>query len=310
MRVAFLGNDAWSAPALRSLADRGDMKICAVFTRPPVPTRRGGGTVPTPVGEAARELGLPLREVATVCRGEGREALEASQPEVLAVVAYGEILPEDVLAIASIAPLNLHFSLLPIYRGAAPVQRALLDGCAVTGVTVMRMDAGMDTGPILAQEEIEILDEDDAGSLGARLAERGAGLLAATVASVGFGAGPEPREQDDASATDAPRIEQRDIDWREPADRILGLVRALAPVPGAATTHRGRRLKLLRVDVADGEGPPGTLLRDEPSGPVVAAAPGGIRLIEVAPAGRRRMSGAEFARGARLAAGDVFGDSA
>ncbi|MFB3738579.1 MAG: methionyl-tRNA formyltransferase, partial [Candidatus Velamenicoccus archaeovorus] len=148
LRVTFLGNHHWSVPALEAVA-RSPHRVVGVLTRTPRPGRRGTGPRPTPVAEAARRLGLPLHEVGTVTTGPGLDALAASEPDVLVVVAYGEILPPAILAIPAIAPVNVHFSLLPALRGASPVQAALLDGREGTGVTVMLMDAGLDTGPVL-----------------------------------------------------------------------------------------------------------------------------------------------------------------
>ena len=299
MRVAFLGNADWSVPSLVALAAHPFIEVVGVFTRPPVPAGRGSRLTATPVADAARELGLPLVEVSTVCREEGLAALHRIEPDVIAVVAYGEILSPEVLAIASIAPVNLHFSLLPSYRGSAPVQRALLDGVTETGVSVMLMDEGMDTGDILTQRTVPIGPDEDSGTLGARLAELGAGMLAEAVAALGDGA-PRGTPQDDSDATTAPRIPTREIDWMQSAERVVNLVRALAPRPGAATELDGTRLKVLRAAVTQGVGTPGTLLRIDPDGPVIATSGGAVLLLEVAPAGRRHMTGAEFARGARL----------
>src|SRR5918996_2611159 len=186
MRVAFLGNDAWPVPPLERLAGSGH-EVAVVATRAPRPAGRGRAPRPTPVAEAARRLGLPLREVETVRSGEGLEALRGAEPDVLVVVAYGEILPPDVLASPAVAPVNVHFSLLPSLRGANPVARAILEGEATTGVTTMRMDEGMDTGPILLQRPEAIRDEDDAGSLGDRLSAIGGGLLVETLDAMAAG---------------------------------------------------------------------------------------------------------------------------
>lgn len=309
MSVAFLGNAHWSVPSVWALAADARIRVTSVFTRPPVPAGRGSHLTPTPVAEAARELDLPLVEVATVTGGEGLDALRAVSPDVLAVVAYGEILPAEVLAIPRLGPLNLHFSLLPAYRGAAPVQRALLDGRNETGVSVMLMDAGTDTGPVLASRRVAIEPDEDAGTLGARLADAGADLLVTTI--VGYAEGSvRPHPQDEANATVAPRIPERDIDWNLPAEDVVNLVRALGPAPGAATGFRGERLKVLRARVAPASGEPGRLLRVDEAGPVVAAGDEAVVLEQVAPAGRRHMSGADFARGARIVPDERFGDSA
>jgi methionyl-tRNA formyltransferase len=246
----------------------------------------------------------------TVKAGQGFEALAGSEPDALAVVAYGEILPVAVLALPKVAPVNLHFSLLPELRGASPVQWAILAGLARTGVTTIRMDEGMDTGPILSQKEEEIRPEDDAGSLGGRLASLGGRILVSTLDRLEDGTLSE-RPQDDQAATYAPKLKSGDrvIAWGRPAEEIVRLVRAMAPEPGATTTFRGRGLKVLRASPA----PAGSLgagevmLPAEDEGVVVATGDGGVRLEEVAPEGRRRISGAEFIRGYRPEAGEILG---
>jgi methionyl-tRNA formyltransferase len=306
MRVAFLGNDPWSVSSLRSLAQASDLEIAIVATREPRPAGRGSRLTPTRVADAARELSLPLVEVVTVREGVGLDAVREAKPDVLVVVAYGEILPADVLAIAT--PLNVHFSMLPRWRGAAPVPRAILAGDATTGVTVMAMDAGLDTGPVLAQRGEPILRDEDAGSLGARLAEVGARLLLETLARLDD---IEPVPQDERAATFAPKLSpsERAIDWDEPAASIVRRVRAFAPEPGATTRWREGSLKVLRaeaVDLASG-GPPGTIAAADDEGLTIGAGEGAVRPLEVVPEGRRRMTAAEFVRGARLRAGDKLG---
>lgn len=307
MRVAFLGNAPWSVPTLRALAASDDVELVGVFTRPPLPAGRGSKLTPTQVADEAERLTLPLEEVDRVGAGPGWDRLAGSAPDLLIVVAHGELLSEQVLDLPRITPLNLHFSLLPRYRGAAPVQRALLDGREATGVTVMRIQQQLDAGPILAQRETAIAADDDAGSLGARLAELGAELMVEVAGAFARGNPPRERVQNEGEATMAPRVTEREIDWGQPAERIRGLVRALAPAPGAATTVRGRRLKVLRVEVTPHRGEPGVLVEDSAQGPVIGTGGGCLRLLEVAPEGRKRMTGPEFSRGARLAPREAFG---
>src|SRR5438874_7082325 len=208
MRVAFLGNAAWSVPVLETLAGSPHRPV-AVVTREPRPVGRGNRPTATPVAHAARRLELAVEEVATVKSGGGFEALARAAPDVLAGVAYGEILPRAVLDVPAVAPVNVHFSLLPELRGAAPVQRAILDGLAATGVTTMRMDEGMDTGPILLQAEQAIDEADDAGSLGERLAAIGGRLLVDTLDRTEAGI-LEGRPQDEGAATYAPKLTSAD----------------------------------------------------------------------------------------------------
>jgi len=224
--------------------------------------------------------------------------------------AFGYLLPEAVLAAFPRGIVNLHFSLLPAYRGAAPVQRALLDGATVTGVTTFVIDAGMDTGPMLLAAEVPIHPDEDAGALTARLAEIGARLTVETLDAVEAGQ-VEPRPQPEAGASLAPKVtaEEARLDFTRPARRVADAVRAFTPAPGAWTTHRGRRLKVTRAAPADqrndlepgrlGLGPGGRLLVGTGDQP--------LELLEVRPEGRRVMSGAEFARGARLGPDEWLG---
>ncbi|HEX2069820.1 MAG TPA: methionyl-tRNA formyltransferase, partial [Actinomycetota bacterium] len=277
------------------------------------PAGRGSALVRTPVAEAAERLGLPLVETETVKSGGGFTALRASEPDVLAVVAYGEILPEEVLEMPTVAPVNVHFSLLPRLRGAAPVQRAIMEGAQVTGVTTIRMDAGMDTGPVLLQAEEPIRDDDDAGTLGERLAALGGRLLVETLDGLESGA-IEEQPQDDAGATYAPKVkaEDRIIDWHVSAEEVARLIRAMAPEPAAQTTFRGKILKVFRAsapgDSLEGRaGRAGEIVVASNEGVAAATGRGILRLDDVAPEGRKRMSGADFVRGYRPEVGEILG---
>lgn len=318
MRVAFLGNDPWSVAPLRALADADDVEVALVVTNPPRPAGRGSRLTPTAVADAARELDLPLLEIDRVRDGEGFDALSDLEPDALVVVAYGEILTPDVLDLPRLGAINVHFSLLPRWRGAAPVQHALLMGDEVTGVTVMLMDEGMDTGPTLATEDTRIAFDEDAGTLGARLAEIGGALLVNTLRD--FDAGTiEPTAQDHTAATFAPKLkaEDRPIDWESSAETIVRKVRALGPDPGATTTFRGQPLKVLRAIVQEVGGQmfadaglldPGDASVGPRGGILVGAGSASrVELLDVAPAGRKRMSAADWARGARLRRGERLG---
>ncbi|HEX9891596.1 MAG TPA: methionyl-tRNA formyltransferase [Actinomycetota bacterium] len=304
MRVAFLGNDPWSVPPLEALAGSSH-EPALVVTRVPRPAGRGGKLRPTAVADAARARGLSLAEVETVKRGEGLETLRAARPEVLVVVAYGEILPAEVLSLAY--PVNVHFSLLPALRGADPVRRAILEGHVVSGVTIMRMDEGMDTGPMLLQVSEPIRDEDDGGTLGMRLAERGAALLVEAVDRLQ--AGDLPERPQGEGATLAPKLTAEDewIDWTEDAAEVWRRVRAFAPDPGARTRFRGKLLKVLRAAPAEGSGAPGEVVEVTNDGITIAAGEGALALAEVLPEGRKRISGADLVRGYRPAPGERLG---
>jgi methionyl-tRNA formyltransferase len=311
LRIAFLGNDPWSVPPLEAIAAEPDLSLELVITNPPKAAGRGSKLTPTAVAQAATGHGLPLREVAGVRDGAGAAALTELRPDVIVVVAYGQILAPETLVLAPYGAINLHFSLLPRWRGATPVQHAILYGDEVTGVTVMRMDEGLDTGPILSQLEDAIRPEDDAGMLGLRLAKNGALLLAGVLRMLPGGGVPE-RAQDGRLATLAPRIaaEARTIDWSHAAASVVRQVRALAPQPGATTSFRGDPVKVLAAAVdhhGPGGGAPGQIRATDDRGVLVLAGQGGVRLIEVAPAGRRRMGAAEWARGARFVPNERLG---
>ena len=309
LRVVFLGNDRWSVPSLEALAaSRHRPRL--VVTRVPRPAGRGLTLRPTAVADAARRFHLTLHEVETVKRGAGFDALAAAQPDVLVVVAYGEILPSAVLELPRLAPVNVHFSLLPELRGASPVQHALLRGLDRTGVTTIEMDEGLDTGPILLQREEEVRPDDDAGSLGERLAEIGGAVLASTLDGLAEGTVP-PRPQV-GEPTYAPKLQPEDrwIRWDDTAEDVVRCVRAMAPDPAASTRFRGEVLKVFRASVADerSRSAPGAIAAVDRDGLVVRAGDGAVRLESVGPAGRRQMSAGEFVRGYRPRPGERLGE--
>ena len=230
LRIAFLGNDRWSVPSLLALSE-SDHELVAVLTAVPRPAGRGNELRPTPVAEAARATRLPLVEAETVKEGPGLDALAASRPDLLVVVAYGEILPQAVLDLPRVAPVNLHFSMLPALRGASPVQTALLLGLEETGATTIVMDAGMDTGPVILQRAERIEPQDDSGSLGSRLATIGAEVLVESAERLATGTA-QPRPQDDARATFTKRI--------GPDDRPRSGPRTSRSSAPRRSTHRAR----------------------------------------------------------------------
>lgn len=296
IRLAFFGTPAIAVPALERLREADDIAVVAVVTKPDRPRGRSGTPQPPPVKEAVADADLeilqPPRPAAVV------DALEDLALDVAAVVGYGAILPAEVLATTAHGFVNLHFSLLPRWRGAAPVQHAIRAGDEVTGVTTFVLDEGMDTGPILDRIEVEIGPDETAGELLDRLAEVGAPLLVDSIRRLVSGEA-EPTPQDDEEATLAPRIDRDDvrIDWSEPGRRVVDLVRSANPRPGAYTTRDGSLLKVWRAERADGEGAPGTILSAERNGPVVATGGGAVRLLEVQPAGRQRMDGRSYLNG-------------
>ena len=309
MRVVYLGTPAAAVPPLAALLASAH-EVVAVVTRPDRPRdRRGGTPLPSPVKQAAQAAGVPVLEPPSGRDPDLPGQLAGSGADIGVACAFGYLLPEPVLAALPRGILNLHFSLLPAYRGAAPVQRALLDGVEVTGVTTFVIDAGMDTGPMLLAAEVPVHPGEDAGALTARLAEVGARLTVETLDALEAGQ-VEPRPQPEAGASLAPKVtgpEARlDLTW--PARRVADAVRAFTPAPGAWTTHRGRRLKITRATVTgDRALDPGRLGVDAAGRLLVGTGDGALELLEVRPEGRRAMSGAEFARGARLGPDEWLG---
>lgn len=308
LRVVYLGNDVWSVPPMRAVATAPDLHLELVITRTPRPGRRGTGPGPTPVAQAAKDLGLPVAEVDTVREGEGLLRLRAAEPDVLAVVAYGEILPRELLGIPPAGTVNLHFSRLPRWRGASPVQHTLLAGDRETGVTTILLDEGLDTGPILAWEATPVGVEEDAGGLGARLSRIGGALLARTLTDLAAGRA-SATPQDDAASTYAPKLTSADrrIGWDEAAARVVARIRALSPQPGATTSRGGGVVKILAASVTDGDGAPGTVIRIGEGWFDVAADGGAVRVLRLASEGRGHMDTGPWLRGARLELGERLG---
>jgi methionyl-tRNA formyltransferase len=294
-----MGTPQWAVASLRALLT-SPIDVAGVVTNPDKPAGRGMEPSASPVKIAALESGLDVLQPA---RARGRDlhaALTELNPDVAIVVAYGKILPGSLLAIPPLGFVNVHFSLLPLYRGAAPVQRALMDGVEETGVSIMVLTEGMDEGPVLATRSLRVGKDDTAGDVGDRLAAIGAELLVPTLLDYAAGRlDPLPQNHDRASY--APKLDPDDarIDWKESSIRIHNLVRALNPAPGAWTTMRGARLKIYRtrplnqIELGRGE-------LDARNGLVAGTSSGALELLDVQLAGKRRMTGPELARGLRL----------
>jgi methionyl-tRNA formyltransferase len=298
MRVAFFGTPRPAVPALRALLTDPRVEVPLVVTNPDRPRGRGHELAPPPVKEVALDAGVDVAQPAKA--GELIDRLAELDLDACAVVAYGQILPARLLAVPAAGFVNLHFSVLPAWRGAAPVPASIIHGDRETGVTCFVLDAGMDTGPVLTVRTTPIGPTETSGELTARLAELGAPVL--VEALVGLVEGtmtPEP--QDDALATYAGKITPDDarIAWHRPAQDLQRAVRAYNPVPGAHTTFRDARLKVHRAQIVPGRGEPGTVIAiDERSGaPIVACGAEALRLDEVQPAGKRAMDGAAFVNG-------------
>ncbi len=305
-RVVFMGTPDFAVPSLEALDDAHD--VVGVVTQPDRRAGRGRKLTAPPVKETALARGLPVVQPRSLRTPETMARLTEWQPDVIAVAAFGQILHEEVLALPPHGCLNVHASLLPKYRGAAPISAAILDGEAVTGVTVMLMDEGLDTGPILAQARQPIADDDTTASLTEKLAELGAELLVETLP--GWLAGQvQARPQDDSEATYCRQLTKKDgrLDWTQPAAYLDRQVRACHPWPGTYTYWQDQRLKVQRVEPRpEAEGEPGQVVETE-SGIGVVAGEGLLELVEVQPAGKRPMPAKAFARGQRDLVGGRLG---
>ena len=327
MRVLFMGTPEFSVPTLDAVADRHE--IVAVATRPDKPRGRGQQVTDSPVKEWALRHGIPVQQPPTLRSPEAQEQLASASPEVVVVVAYGLILPPEVLSMPARGCVNVHASLLPRHRGAAPVAWAILSGDRVSGVTTMLMDEGLDTGAILMQKEDPLDPRDTTPQVAARFARLGAELLVETLDLWGEGA-LEPTPQDDAAATLAPRFKKQDgeVDWSRTAVEIDRQVRALQPWPGVHTFVRGHRLRIWAAapsSFEDGERlaggtpslatpssasslAPGTVVGSGSDSLLVACGGGELLQIdEVQLAGRRRQAVDDFLRGNELAVGTRLG---
>jgi methionyl-tRNA formyltransferase len=312
MRVVFMGAPDFAAPALRAVLEHGH-EVVAVYTRAPQPAgRRGLEPTKTPVHRLADDFGLPVVTAATLRSAEAQETFRAFAADVAVVVAYGLILPPPALAAPRLGCLNLHASLLPRWRGAAPIQRAIIAGDAETGVDLMRMEAGLDTGPVAREIRTPIRPDETAGELTARLAELGARLIAESLPELAAGRlvfHPQSVE----GATYAHKIDKSEaaIDWSADAVAVRNRIHGLSPAPGAHSEivigGRLERIKILRAEVVERAGPPGAVV--DPS-MVVACGDKAIRVVAAQRPGKTAMRGAELMRGAKLDVGARFNPSA
>ncbi|QKT03492.1 methionyl-tRNA formyltransferase [Ectothiorhodospiraceae bacterium 2226] len=302
LRLIFAGTPAFAAVALDALlASRHE--VCAVYTQPDRPAGRGRRLVASPVKQLAEAHAVPVRQPPTLREAETQQALAALNADAMIVAAYGLLLPEPVLEAPRLGCLNIHASLLPRWRGAAPIQRAMLAGDAETGITIMQMDAGLDTGAMLRRVATPIDPRETAGELHDRLAPLGAAALLEVLEALA--AGPLHGEpQDERLATYAPKLDKGEarLDWQASAEHLARAVRAYNPWPMAHTTLDGAPLRVLRAEAVGGgaEGRPGEILRTGEAGIEVATGAGVLRLLEVQPAGKRPMSAAALAHGRSL----------
>ncbi|WGT52262.1 methionyl-tRNA formyltransferase [Thioclava nitratireducens] len=295
MRVIFMGTPEFSVPVLEALA--GAHEVVAVYSQPPRPAGRGKKERPSPVHAKAEELGIEVRTPRNFKAPEDREAFAALNADIAVVVAYGLILPQAILDAPAKGCLNIHASLLPRWRGAAPIHRAIMAGDSQTGICIMQMEAGLDTGPVMLREATEIGATETTGELHDRLSAMGARLILDALSEIdSLILQPQPED----GVTYAAKIDKAEaqVDWTRPADEVIRHINGLSPFPGAWTEIAGERIKLLRAAPAEGSGAPGEIL----DGFTIACGTGALEILEAQRPGKRPMSGDDVLRGLRLPA--------
>ena len=326
MRLIFCGTPQFAVPTLKHLLAKSDLEIIAVITQPDRPRGRGLQVSVSPVKEVALAANLPVHQPEKIRAPEVQQLLEKLAPDAIVIIAYGQIIPARILSIPKHGWINLHASLLPKYRGAAPINWAIANGETRTGLTTMRIDVGMDTGDILLQREMQIGADETAPELAARMSEAGAPLMEETLRGLAAST-IVPRPQNHAEATVAPILKKEDgrIDWNRPAKEIYNRMRGLAPWPGAYTTFRGQSCQLWGEPIVDPDFLPAELL-DSPPFAALCSAPGTLggakngwlvscgnatllRLQSVKLEGRKQVSATEFANGARPKSGERLGNT-
>ncbi|MBI3439533.1 MAG: methionyl-tRNA formyltransferase [Proteobacteria bacterium] len=304
LRLAFMGSPDFALPSLAALIEAGH-DIACVYSQPPRPAGRGKQERPTPVHAFATSRGLEVRTPKSLRNAEAQAAFAALNLDAAIVVAYGLILPKPILDAPRMGCFNLHGSLLPRWRGAAPIQRAIMAGDAKTGVQVMRMEEGLDTGPVLAAYETPITPDDTTGTLHDRLAQNGAILLIDTLARLERGKAREtPQPQEGVTYANKITPSEARIDWSAPAREIDGKIRGLSPYPGAWFELNGVRVKALGSRIASGAAPPGTVLDDQLT---IGCGEGAVRLTRLQREGRGALNAMEFLRGNPVTAGGRLG---
>jgi methionyl-tRNA formyltransferase len=307
VRIAFFGTPEFAVPSLRALLGEG-FEVPVVVTQPDRPQGRSRSRlVPPPVKQAALAEGLSVLQPERPDTPEFLEALRSHAPDLGVVVAYGHILKPEVLALPRLGMLNVHASLLPQLRGPDPIRHAILQGLSETGVSIMQMEQGLDTGPVLLRVPTPVAPDETAGELTARLAELGALALVEALALIASGAA-EPEPQDPSRATYAPKLtrELARLDWSQSTEHLARVVRAMDPRPGAWSTLRGREVKLFGPQPADPPergAPPGLVLQTEPA-LVIATGDGALQFLDVQPAGRPRMAAQAWVRGRGVTTGE------
>jgi len=308
LRLLYFGSDDFAVPSLDKLLE-GEHEIAAVVTRPDMPSGRGLKVGETPVATRAAECGIPVLKPAALTREEFADDIADRGWDAGVVVAYGGLIPRWLLDVPRLGFVNLHPSLLPRYRGAAPVERALMNGASVTGVSTIMLNEWLDAGDILEHHEEPINEDDTAGVLRERLSSHGARLLSATLDALERGElTPVPQEEEKATFAPPVSTAEGNIDWSRPAESIDRLVRAMDPQPGAYTFFRGKRVKVLQARLTDvpPEDEPGTIMNLGKEGFLVNTGTTGLQVLQVQPEGKQKMTSAEFSRGQRLDIAESF----
>ena len=302
LNVVFMGTPDFDVPSLAELLSNG-FNVVRVYTQPPRKSGRGQKLTKSPVHQFAELMGVPVETPESFRKPSVIDGLEALNADVACVVAYGQILPQRALDAPKEGCLNLHGSLLPRWRGAAPVQRAIMAGDAQTGVQIMKMEKGLDTGDILLSETVDVSPRDTAGSLSERLSRTGAGLWPRALAALSRGGlTPSPQQGEPTYAYKIDKAEAR-LDWTQPAKTLDCHIRGLAPFPGAWCEVDGERLKIHLAEPAEGDGEPGEILDDAA---LIACGDGALRLKTVQPAGKPKMSAEDFLRGTTIKEGTIL----
>jgi methionyl-tRNA formyltransferase len=309
LKIIFMGTAELSCASLEKLSCDGKFSVVAVITQPDKPKGRELQLQPSPVKILAQKLNLPVLQPQRARDEKFITELRELKPDLIVVVAYGQILPQTILDLPKFGSLNVHTSLLPKYRGASPIQSAILNGETETGVTIMKMDAGLDTGPILSTRRTSILPADDSQTLHDRLAQLGAGLLVETIPDYVAGKiSPQPQPTEGSSYAVKIKKEDGQIDWEKSALVIWNRLRAFTPWPGVSaffpTQPKSQRLKIWKAEIVERSGSAGEILLADKNGIVVACGQNALRVLELQREGGRRMNAAEFLAGCALKAGE------
>jgi methionyl-tRNA formyltransferase len=308
MRILFMGTSPFAVPALQALFDSREHTVIGAVTQPDRPQGRGGRLSTTPVKDAALKLDLPVYQPEKVRAKDFVQIVRELNPDSIVVAAFGQLIPQRILDIPQFGCINIHGSLLPRWRGAAPMQYSLIAGDAETGVTTMMMDAGLDTGDILLQASLQLTDEDNLATVEEKLSQLGAPLLLQTLEALQRGDCPR-KPQDETLVTQSPSLppDIGRLEWAKSAQDLHNLVRGVTPKPGAFTHWQGKRLKIIRTQFdANNSSAPGMIQNVDTRGITVGTGKGTLHLQEVQPESKGRMAADAWARGARLKAGDQF----